>query len=295
MKILIKYATRQRPEKFLEALKNIKTTIGDVKYHVLVSADVNDGSMDDNVINQARKTISEITICKSENKNKVQAINADMDKAPDDWELLINMSDDMIFVDHDWAAKMIAYIRSVWGTGTGFFAHFNDGYTQHRLPTMSIMGREYYERDGYIYHPSYKSFSCDAEAMFVAMMRGRYHYFPQVLFKHIHPANTNLFGHDQLYRNNGRYEAEDTANYMERRRNFFFVDNPTCYPFDPNDRGAGDVLKPPYQHPNAAAIEVQWRSSSANKQGQQAEDDRSETKRTDGVGYSDESYPSGIY
>lgn len=295
MKILIKYATRSRPEAFLNALRNIKTTIGYDNYVVLVSIDNTDGSMDDSVCNQARKIIPNILIYRDDNFSKIQAINADMDKAPEDWDLLINMSDDMIFTQSGWADKMIAHIRSVWKTGTDFFAHFNDGYVHHRLPTMSIMGRDYYERDKYIYYPEYKSFSCDAEAMFVAMMRRRYQYFNTVLFNHIHPANTNLFSHDQLYRNNGRHEAHDTVLYFQRRANFFFVKDATCFPFNPDDRGTGDVLTPPYEHPESAAIEVLWRSRVPDTEGQSGTINRSETKQIDGLGYTDESYPSGIY
>lgn len=265
MRILIKYATRQRPEMFLDALRNIRSTIGDVQYYVLVSTDYTDGSMDDKMYDEARRIIPNIALYRGNNQSKVEAINADMDKAPE-WDLLINMSDDMMFCEKNWGIEMINLIRHKWKAGTDFFAHFNDGFVHHRLPTMSIIGREAYERDGYIYHPSYRSFSCDAEAMFVAMMRGHYHYFDRTFFRHVHPANT---GHqpDQLYRNNGKYSEIDTANYFERRRNLFFVKDPACCPFDPDDNGQGDVLEPPYEHPNSAAIKVRWRSDSVGVEG----------------------------
>lgn len=295
MKILIKYATRSRPEQFLMALRNIKSTIGYDNYTVLVSCDYNDTSMSDHVINEARFLIHNIQFYKGGNTSKIEAINADMDKAPDDWELLINMSDDMQFTQFNWADKIIAHIRSIWSSGTDFFAHFNDGFVGHKLPTMSIMGRQYYERDKYIYYPEYKSFSCDAEAMFVAMMRGVYHYFNEVLFNHIHPDNTRKFAYDQLYRTNGKYEDHDTILYFSRRRCFFFENNPTRYPFNPDDRGQGDVLAAPYSHPESAAIEVLWRSRMCDIERQSGAFDRGKTKQTNGLGYTDESYPSGVY
>ena len=44
---------------------------------------------------------------------------------------------------------------------------FFDGWRKD-LNTLCIIGRKYYERFGYIYHPDYKSFWCDAEFTEVA-------------------------------------------------------------------------------------------------------------------------------
>lgn len=214
MKLLIKYATRGRRSLYNQAIRNVEAMTAGT-YQLVVSADDDDACMQGLQINYASRT------------SKIGAINRDMEDVEFDW--LVNMSDDMLFTAPGWDQRMLRRIKSIWGDSTDFFAHFNDGFVGDKLPTMSIMGWDYYQRDKYIYHPSYKSVSCDAEAMFVAMMRGRHHYFPEVYFNHIHPANCR-FPTDQTYRDNDKYGAEDTANYHERMSRCFEVENPVMVP-----------------------------------------------------------------
>lgn len=220
MSILIKFATRSRPTQFIRAMRNIlQTTV--TPYKVMVTCDEDDRLMNTSQIKsyvESRFKTAEMRF--GRRVSKVEAINRDMDQSGD-WEVLINFSDDMMFKVRAWDRIMLSRIRSVWGESTDFFAHFNDGYVGDRLPTMSIMGRAYFERDKYIYHPSYKSFSCDAEAMYVAMMRGRHHYFKDLLFKHEHPANSRMNRNDILYKTNSGYTAHDTKNYFSRLYRYF--------------------------------------------------------------------------
>jgi hypothetical protein len=88
------------------------------------------------------------------------------------------------------------------------------------LATMSILGKKYYDRDGYIYHPSYKSFSCDAEAFFVAKTREKHQYFDQILATHQHPSNAKI-PNDDLYHKNSLHTPADTKNYWDRLHNDF--------------------------------------------------------------------------
>lgn len=82
---------------------------------------------------------------------------------------------------------------------------------------MSIIGRKYYERDGYVYHPDYKSLWCDNEAMAVAKKRGRYKYVNQQIFEHRHPAW--IGGEkDALLQHTESFHAEDRATFIRRRR-----------------------------------------------------------------------------
>ncbi len=217
--ILIKYATRGRPQWFKRAISNIMETISTDDYMILVSADLDDLTMNTPDIIQFCAQHPQITIIHGNSKNKVEAINRDMEFAGD-WDILVNMSDDMWFKVRGWDNIIKQRTQEVWGRSLFWFAHFNDGYAKDALPTMSIMGREYFECDGYIYHPSYRSFSCDAEAMYVAMMRQRYRYFDEILFLHQHPANTPV-SNDATYRTNSLHTPHDTKNYFERLNRFF--------------------------------------------------------------------------
>jgi hypothetical protein len=90
---------------------------------------------------------------------------------------------------------------------------------------MSIMGRKYYERFGYIYHPSYQSLWCDNEAMEVAQMLGKYWYMGIQLFDHLHPAY-NLAPWDEQYTRQQGLWGVDEANYIERKRHNFYLHEP---------------------------------------------------------------------
>ena len=214
MKLLIKYATRGRRSLYNGGIRNIQSmTTG--PYDLIVSADTCDSAMQGLGINYAPRT------------SKIGAINRDLEGVKFDW--LDNFSDDMRFTIKGWDQRMLRQIQLVWGNSTDFFAHFNDGFVGDKLPTMSVIGRDYYQRDKYIYHPSYNSVSCDAEAMFVAMMRGRHHYFPEVYFNHMHPANLR-FPSDQTYRDNDKWGKSDTETYFKRMAKGFDVENPVFIP-----------------------------------------------------------------
>lgn len=213
MKILIKYATRGRRNLFQEALLNIYTTIGTNDYEIIVSADKDDADMRNPILGPNTR------VYYGEPSNKIEAINRDMDKAGD-WDLLIAMSDDMYWISSDWAPVMISLIKQKCGDSLDFFAHFNDGYTGDKLPTMSIMGRDYYLRDNYIYHPAYKAFSCDSEQFFIAKLRARWYYFPNKLFEHRHPSNLSTSA-DNTYALSSKYGAGDIATYKKRRKFLF--------------------------------------------------------------------------
>jgi len=234
MRILIKYATRGRPELFKARIKNIHETIGINDFEIIVSVDSNDLTM--LYIDSFCSTYPNVKLIWGHNHSKVSAINRDIEHAKP-WDLLINFSDDMVFVQQNWGPLMIDLIKMKWGESTDFFAHFNDGFVKEKLPTMSIMGWEYLHRTGTVYNPEYKSVSCDAEAMFVAMMLGKHHYFENQFFSHMHPANApGIVGSDSTYMLNDKFEKEDTETYFRRKSKLFYVNNPTIIPFNPHDR-----------------------------------------------------------
>lgn len=232
--LLIKYASRGRKQLFFETLDNIESTIRTPYYKIIVSADSDDPSMNNDETRVRVSKCPNASIFYSEPTSKVGAINSHMEFSGD-WSWCITMSDDMKFIVKGWDELMLNDIRKEWGDSLDFFAHFNDNYVGYKLPTLNVVGREYFQRDNYIYHPSYNSVSCDAENMFVAMMRGKHKYFQDVYFHHIHPSNLNKVS-DETYRRNDQYGNLDTENYFERRKRLFDVANPVFIPFNPNDR-----------------------------------------------------------
>lgn len=211
---------------------NIRSTT-DGPYRIIVSADADDRSMNNKEIQQfiSSSRFPDAKIFYGPSQGKIAAINRDMEHAGD-WDILVNFSDDMQFIVKGWDKILRQLVQKKWGKSLDWFAHFNDGYIGDALASMSIMGHDYYDRDGYIYHCSYNSFSCDAEAWWVAQARGKHHYFRDILFKHNHPANNRKLKTDILYRNNAKLGILDVKNYFERLNNNFYLDIPGPYLWD---------------------------------------------------------------
>lgn len=212
--ILYKLATRSRPERFKETLNSIVNNSSNNNYMVLVSIDDDDESMQ-----KVSKEIDHpnVVFISGVSYNKIHAINRDIEKASDyaDWKILVNISDDMLITSKDFDNV----VRSAFEESLDIFLHLPDGFTDDKLATMSIMGKAYYERFNFIYHPSYKSVWCDNEAMDVAKKTLCYRYLPQQVFVHNHPANIGNVVWDEQYARTEAYEMhrDDNLNYETRK------------------------------------------------------------------------------
>lgn len=216
MHILVKYASRSRPSRFFEGLNSILTLAADKDRITIIS--IHD--LDDPFYQDYRDGLLNYDILSSwgYSKSKIDAINRPV---PDDvaWDILVNFSDDMRFTVHGWDELIRDGFRI---NGLDKFLHYPDSTAKHMLPTMSIMGRKYFERDGYIYHPSYKSLWCDNEAMEVAKFRGCYVYMGIQIFDHYHPAYGLAQWDEQYHRQQGFWN-EDELNYIYRKSKNFFL------------------------------------------------------------------------
>jgi hypothetical protein len=155
-------------------------------------------------------------------KNKIDAINRDLERFTN-WDILVNVSDDQVFTikGFDEIIKNYFYFNE----GTDLFLHFRD--VNHPLPgdelsTLSIIGRDYFNRDGYIYHPSYKSVWCDNEATVHAKQRNCYKFISEPIFDHLHPA----YGKGQSDQLSRKTESPslhkiDHSNFLKRQKQGF--------------------------------------------------------------------------
>lgn len=213
MKILYKLTSRSRPKQCEIAFDALIANIRHNDYLIVISVDEDDPCLLE-YEQIAQFPIAHLQVGKS--KSKIDAINRDVDKYKV-WDILVNLSDDQIITEPGF--DLIILEQAKLFADTDFFLHFRD--TNHNPPdalcTLSILGRKYYDRDHYIYHPSYRSFWCDNEAQDVAKMRNRYHYCPTVIFDHEHPSY-GKGSTDKLYRNNDRFWNADKNNYIRRKR-----------------------------------------------------------------------------
>lgn len=190
--LLFKYTSRSRPKKFIEGLKSIIDNLDKPdKTKVLVTLDNNDPTHDEYqslIIPFYDKVF--IKVCSGESKNKINAINRDLNEFKGHWDILINMSDDMRFEYKGFDTVIRNHFTQHFPNGDGFI-HYSDGFQHHNVCTMTIEDRMYYDRDKYIYHEDYVSLWCDCEATDIAKERGCYNYVNHseiIIFKHYHPA-----------------------------------------------------------------------------------------------------------
>lgn len=208
--ILYKFATRSRAERFQQALDSILNNADGTNFRILVTIDDDDEAMQ--TFSKEIKHPNVIFVSGVSN-SKIHAINRDMEMAMEmDWQILVNFSDDMQITSSNFEAvvREAFYVSGAWDFD--IFLHLPDGYANERLCTLSIMGREYFKRFGYIYHPSYLSVYCDNEATEVAKRLGRYIYKPDQVYTHLHPSNVSMYW-DALYEKNESSEFYSADNF----------------------------------------------------------------------------------
>lgn len=217
-KLLIKFPTRGRMNKFFKVLDLYYINIEDFdNTHFLISCDIDDKTMNNGIVKSKFSKYKNLTVKYSNNKSKIEAINNDLDNI--DFDILLLASDDMIpqmfGFDNIIRNKMNEHYKDTDGV-----LWFNDGYQGRKLNTLCILGKKYYNRFNYIYHPSYKSLWCDNEFQDVSIMLDKVQYFDDVIIKHEHQVWTGEKWDDmQIY--NDSFNFIDRNNYYLRKTNNF--------------------------------------------------------------------------
>lgn len=213
--ILIKFPSRSRPSKLLYAYeKYISLAKNPSIIKTIISLDSDDPTATPDLFDKLMKIHSATTICVGESMGKIGAVNRDMEYAGD-YDILLLASDDMIPEYHGYD-ELIRQKMTEHFPDTDGVLWFNDGFQKHNLNTLCILGKKYYERFGYIYHPSYKSLWCDNEFTIVAHQLQKQIYFDTVIIRHWHPIITKSFS-DTLYQENDKYFNEDRETFLKRQ------------------------------------------------------------------------------
>jgi hypothetical protein len=223
-KILIKFPTRGRPDKFFRVLDEYIAKAENLnRIAFLVSLDTDDVSMNNEIIvNRLKNYQNKIKLIYffGNSKTKIEAVNADMDKVSG-WDILLLASDDMIPViegyDRVICKDMNDYFKRLDGV-----LWYNDG-GQNNINTLSIMGKKYYDMFGYIYHPDYVSLWCDNEFTEVSEKLKKVYKSDQIIIEHQHPVYQKT-NYDQLYARNESYYNIDKQTYEKRRDRGFDLD-----------------------------------------------------------------------
>jgi len=221
MKILFKYPSRGRVERFFDGLDSIVNNMQDMEnFHISCTLDEDDPEMHRMEVMQLIQEYPNTSIEWGLSWSKIQAVNRSMPKT--DWDIIVVMSDDMRISFYGFDTLLRGFINEYIPDMDGLI-HVPDQDAKEALATMYIATRKYYDRFGYIYHPSYKSVFCDNEVQEIAKKTGKYFYFSCFgLIKHLNPA----YGHlpkDVMFIEQQNCWQEDEANFIKRKANKFYL------------------------------------------------------------------------
>lgn len=174
---------------------------------------------------------------------KIEAINRDINeylKEVNDFDVLLVGSDDMKPLVKGFDQIILDDMNDLYPDGDGcLWYHTEDHQTElfkrykrhitagspeflnKWICMMPVMGKAYYKRFNYVYHPSYKSFWCDNEQTAQAVKLKKITYLHKQIIKHVHPAWDKGGVDDELYSRNNINWAHDQNNFRKRQSRGF--------------------------------------------------------------------------
>lgn len=224
LRILFKYPCRGREKSFFDSLDSLNNNLRDRNnYHISLTIDNDDDVLNRPEIIDRINGYLNVSIGWGLSESKIHAINRDF---PDyDHDVVVCWSNDMFATFYGFDDIFRQYIyETINNCGhDDFLIHFPEPDTKEILNVLYIATKKYFNRFGYIYHPSYKSLWADNESMIVAQKLGRYHYVGiPGLYVHKNPAyNADGLDRDDLFNYQQGLWAVDEANFHARQsRNF---------------------------------------------------------------------------
>ncbi len=221
MKLLIKFPTRNRKNKFFKVLKQYQNLCEDFdNTFFLITLDNDDETMKPSEVSDIFGTFKNIKVVYGNSNSKIHAINRDIELV-DEWDIVLLASDDMTpkvkGYDNIIRNRMKEYYPDTDG-----ILWFNDGHQGNKLNTLSILGKKYYDRFGYIYQPEYKSVWSDNEFMMVGNLLGKQTYLDEVIIEHEHP-DWGYGNRDIIHQINSQNESHDRNLFVSRKNNNFYL------------------------------------------------------------------------
>lgn len=212
MDILIKFPTRGRPQQFISTL-NTYIEYADCPLRFVITCDNNDVTMNNKDMIELLSTYDNLEVHFGDSKSKIEAVNANMDNQ--EFDIVLLASDDMVPVRKGYDT-IIKKAMSKYYPDTDGILWFNEGYLGIRNNTLSIMGKKYYDRFNYIYHPDYLSLWCDNEFTEVGNILGKQTYFDVVIIehKHVHYVGGE---EDAIHKLNTQHHPIDKATFYNRK------------------------------------------------------------------------------
>jgi hypothetical protein len=187
----------------------------------LISLDEDDNEMNTDEVLDRLSNYKNTKVIIGLSKSKIDAVNRDLDNYTQHWDIVLLASDDMVpqIKGYD---DIIRHNMMFNYPDTDGVLFFNDGFQGNKLNTLCILGKKYYERFNYIYHPDYKSCWSDNEFMVVGNILKRQSYIDQVIIRHEHP-DWGYGNPDHVHQNNVSDWQHDYDVYNKRLINNFYL------------------------------------------------------------------------
>ena len=221
MKLLVKFPTRNRKNKFFKVLRQYQNLCEDLdNTYFLITLDNDDESMNSSDVEDIFNTFKNVKVIYGTSNSKIHAVNRDIELV-NDWDIVLLASDDMTPKVKGYDNIIRNKMKELYSDTDGIL-WFNDGHMGNKLNTLCILGKKYYDRFGYIYHPEYKSVWSDNEFMLVGNILGKQTYFEQVIIEHEHP-DWGYGSRDEIHQNNSKNENQDKLLFTKRKDNNFYL------------------------------------------------------------------------
>jgi hypothetical protein len=210
-KILIKFPSRGRKDRFFKALEACINNIQDKdNYSISCTLDFDDPVMNNDEVKEKIASYDKVLVEWGKSDSKIHAINRDLQL---DFDILVVLSDDIFFNIFGWDTLVRMEMENNFPDGDGYL-HFKEHDTRDILNVMTVIDKKYYQRFNYIYHPSYKSLWCDNHQMAVAKILKRYKYIPFEIMLHRCPAYGYLdCPRDEMFNRQQKDWQEDELNF----------------------------------------------------------------------------------
>lgn len=229
-KISIIHPSRSRPEQALDTIVHWLSRISrnfNVEY--ILSLDSSDPDLGTYTMFESDSNFPAIVI--NDNQCLVHAANKAATHSKGD--ILVLVSDDFKCFK-DWDLAIISALDGKSGVLKTF-----DG-VQRYIVTLPIMTRDYYDEQGYIYHPSYRHLFCDTDQTHKADLQKKLIIRNDIVFKHNHYS---IGGQpkDEVNKKADLTWAQGEKVYLDRCRNKFGLSNVNIYDLSPEATKAGHV------------------------------------------------------
>lgn len=183
MRICYVFASRTRPIKFFDILDKIKYLSESDNYFVWAKLD-NDDPFKEEYEKQLHE-YPEVTVKWGLSKNKIHAINRDLEDLPE-CDIIVMQSDDVVWDAYGFDTEIREAFKKHFPNLDGT-VHFPDSHAKDRTITVSILGINLYKKIGHLYHPDYVSVFADNHFTEMTRLMGKYVFINKRIMDHHHP------------------------------------------------------------------------------------------------------------